>query len=302
MIILLTGSSGQLGQELKPHLGRLGRVIPVDRVVTPDDRGTVVQELGELGPLEILLNRRRPDVIVNAAAYTAVDHAEEDSQTAYRINEDLPGCLARWCQRNGRAMLHYSTDYVFSGEKGSPYREDDPTGPLGVYGASKLAGEQAIEASGCRHLVLRTSWVYSGHGKNFVLTMLRLAREMPSLSVVSDQVGCPTWARNLAAVSRHAVQHLGRDGETTGIFHYCDRDAVSWYEFARMIFENAVRMGLLQRMPEMTPVPTSGFPQKAARPLYSVLDASRIHRTFGIEQAGLEESLQSCLGEIEVDD
>ncbi len=151
--------------------------------------------------MEILLNRMQPDLIVNAAAYTAVDRAETESEAAFRINAELPGCLARWYARNDRLLLHYSTDYVFSGEAREPYREDAPTGPLNVYGESKLAGEWAITASGCRHLVLRTSWVYSGHGNNFVLTMLRLARERPTLSIVADQIGCPTWARNLARVS-----------------------------------------------------------------------------------------------------
>ena len=302
MIILLAGSAGQLGQELQPQIGRLGRVIPVDRAVGPDDRDTVIQELGELGQVEVLLNRTRPDMVVNAAAYTAVDLAEDEPDAAYRINGDLPGCLARWCARNERVLLHYSTDYVFSGQADRPYTEDDPTGPLGVYGASKLAGEQAISASECRHVILRTSWVYSGHGNNFVLTMLRLAQERPSLSVVSDQVGCPTWARNLARVTRKVLQRLSADEGMHGTFHYCDRDAVSWYGFARMIFANAARMGLLERMPEMTPVPTSGFPRKAARPLYSVLDVSRIQGSFGIQPAGLEDSLQACLEEMEADD
>lgn len=301
MNLLLTGASGQLGQELRPQLRELGRLHLVDRAVAPGDRETLVQELGDLGRVEILLNRMRPDIVVNAAAYTAVDRAEDDRETAFRINEELPGCIARWAQRNDRLLVHYSTDYVFSGNASRPYTEKDTPGPLSVYGESKLAGETAIVESGCRQLTLRTSWVYSGHGNNFVLTMLRLARERPSLSIVSDQTGCPTWARNLASVSRAVIEQYSEDENHTGrqgVYHYCDGDAVSWYEFARTIFKKAMQAGLLQRLPKMTAVPSSGFPQKAGRPLNSVLDTTRIQQDFGIEPAGLESSLESCLMEM----
>ncbi len=302
MNILLTGASGQLGQELLPELRQLGSVTQVDRAVVPGNGSLIKQDLGDLGKVEVLLNRMRPDVIVNAAAYTAVDHAEDDPDSAFRINEALPARLARWSKSNDRLLVHYSTDYVFNGESGRPYLENDPTGPLGVYGASKLAGETAISASGCQHLILRTSWVYSAHGNNFVLTMLRLARERPSLSIVSDQMGCPTWARNLAAVTRRIIDRASsaEDGAfpSSGVYHYCDRDAVSWYEFARTIFTTGAQLGLLPRLPEMTAVPSSGFPQKAKRPLYSVLNVSKINEQFGIEQAGLQQSLQACIEEI----
>ena len=301
MNILLTGASGQLGQELLPRLQKLGRVSQVDRTVEPGSSETIKQDLGDLNRVEILLNRMRPDIIVNAAAYTAVDLAEDDTETAFRINAELPGCLARWSERNNRLLLHYSTDYVFGGDADQPYAEQDPTGPLGVYGSSKLAGEWAITASKCRHVILRTSWVYSGHGNNFVLTMLRLARERPSLSIVSDQTGCPTWARNLAGVTQSVISRLASDGSSAGpqgLFHYCDGDAVTWFEFAHAIFSAAKRAGLLQQMPEMTAVQSADFPQKAERPLYSVLNTSKIREAFGIEQAGLHQALQSCLEEI----
>ncbi len=301
MNILLAGASGQLGQELLPELRQLGSVTQVDRTAVPGNSGIIQQDLGDLGKVEVLLNRMRPDVIVNAAAYTAVDHAEDDPDAAFRINEALPARLARWSKSNDRLLVHYSTDYVFNGESDRPFLEDDPTGPLGVYGASKLAGETAITDSGCRHLILRTSWVYSALGNNFVLTMLRLARERPSLSIVSDQIGCPTWARNLAAVTRRVIDQAScaEDGVVpSGVYHYCDRDAVSWYEFARTIFTTGAQLGLLPRLPEMTAVPSSGFPQKAKRPLYSVLNASRISEQFGIEQAGLQQSLQACIEEL----
>jgi dTDP-4-dehydrorhamnose reductase len=301
MNIVLTGAAGQLGQELLPRLEKLGTVVCIDRAVAPGDQKTLRQDLADLNQVEILLNRRRPDLIVNAAAYTAVDQAEADSEPAFRINAELPGCLARWSHNNDCLLLHYSTDYVFSGEASEPYREDAPTEPLSIYGESKLAGEWAITASHCRHVVLRTSWVYSAHGNNFVLTMLRLARERPSLSIVADQIGCPTWARNLARVSATVLEQIGADPggfDRWGVWHYCDRDAVSWYDFAQAIFSVALEVGLLKRLPEMTRVPTSGFPQAATRPLYSVLDTCAIRRDFGIEPVGLDASLRSCIREI----
>ena len=302
MNILLTGATGQLGHELRPQLRQLGRVSQVDHVVDPGDSVTLRQDLGDLGRVEVLLNHMRPDIIVNAAAYTAVDRAEDDTETAFRINSELPGCLARWSQRNDRFLLHYSTDFVFSGNASRPYTEQDQTGPLSVYGESKLAGERAIAASECLHVILRTSWIYSSHGNNFVLTMLRLARERPSLNIVGDQTGCPTWARNLADVTRKVIEHFASDGSDSGaqgIYHYCDSESVSWFQFARSIFSAATRAGLLQQMPEMNQVRSSEFPQKAERPLYSVLDTSKIREALGIEPAGLKCSLQTCIDEME---
>jgi len=299
--ILLTGSSGQLGRELLPQLQYLGIVSQVDRSVESASKKVLKQDLGDLNQVEIFLNRTSPDIIVNAAAFTAVDLAEDDNITAFRINAELPGCLARWSERNNCLLLHYSTDYVFSGEATRPYAEQDQTWPLNTYGDSKRAGEWAIAASKCRHIILRTSWVYSGIGNNFLLTMLRLARERPSLNIVGDQTGCPTWARNLAKVSRKVISRLTKDGPAyrlQGIYHYCDGDAVSWYDFARVIFSIATRIGLIEKVPEMTAVQSSDFPQIAERPLFSVLDTAKIHKDFGIEPAGLRQSLQSCLEEM----
>jgi dTDP-4-dehydrorhamnose reductase len=305
MSILLAGASGQLGHELRPRLKPLGKVSCIDRAVAAGEGDIQRQDLADLNRLEILLDRMRPDLIVNAAAYTAVDRAETDSESAFRINAELPGCMARWCARNDRLLMHYSTDYVFSGEASEPYREHAPTGPLNVYGESKLAGECAITASGCRHLVLRTSWVYSGHGNNFVLTMLRLARERPALSIVADQIGRPTWARNLARVSATLLERVAGNPagfDRWGIWNYCDSGIVSWYDFAKAIFDTALAAGLLSRLPNMTAVPTSGFPQAAKRPLYSVLDTTAIHEAFGIQPAGLQASLQECIGGIQKND
>ncbi|MGD2127977.1 MAG: dTDP-4-dehydrorhamnose reductase [Lysobacterales bacterium] len=305
MNILLTGSSGQLGQELMPRLRKLGSVTRVDHAASPDDRETVRQDLADLHKLEALLNRVRPDMIVNAAAYTAVDRAESEREQAFVVNADLPGCLGGWAQRNGAWLVHFSTDYVFAGDADRPYRESDPTGPLNVYGESKLAGEWAVTSSGCDHFVLRTSWVYSGHGNNFVLTMLRLAKERSKLSVVSDQIGRPTWARNLAdAAASLAFRLTGDSGAEvkSGLYHYADADAVSWFDFARSIFSVGVDFGLLERMPSLTAVRTAEFPQTAKRPLYSVLDASLITDTFGVRPRGLQESLRACLEDMRINE
>lgn len=300
MKILLSGASGQLGNELLPLLERRGEVIRVDQFAPEDDKRLIRQDLGDLGQLELLLNRTRPDLLVNAAAYTAVDQAEDQRERAFRINADMPGCLSRWCAANGRLLLHYSTDYVFSGESEQPWREQDTPGPLNVYGESKLGGEQAIAAAGARHAILRTSWVYSAHGNNFVLTMLRLARQRPALSVVADQVGCPTWARNLARVSNRVLDQLSevQGRSRSGLYHYCDGGVVSWFDFAHAIFRTAHKLGLLASLPRMEAVKSGDFPQKARRPKFSVLDTALIQNTFGIERAGLDESLLACLEEL----
>jgi len=303
MKILLTGAAGQLGQELQPLLEGLGDVTSVDRQFDgPPSAMRLNQDLGDLNRVEILLNRLQPDLIVNACAYTAVDAAEKDSSAAFRLNADLPGCLARWTQRNGGLLFHYSTDYVFDGQNRQPYGEEDQPGPLNVYGESKLAGEWAIEASRCRQIILRTSWVYSGHGNNFVLSMLRLARERPALQIVKDQTGCPTWARNLAAVSDEIINQLiGKKQESglDGLYHYCDETVTTWYDFACLIFTTAESVGLLDKSPETTPVDSSEYPQAAQRPARSVLDTTLIQKTFQINPRGLNESLTACLQELQ---
>ncbi len=305
MIILLTGASGQLGQELLPQLARYGDVTTVDRIVDPAiSPERLKMDLSDLNGVEILLNRLRPDLVFNAAAYTAVDKAENDPEPAFRMNADLPGCLARWAERNDRLLFHFSTDYVLDGQASRPYRETDETGPLNVYGDSKRAGEWAIAASKCRHIILRTSWVYSAHGSNFVLSMLRLARERPELSIVSDQTGCPTWARNLASVSGEVIGRLLKyrtDTKNDGLYHYCDSTVTTWYDFARFIFSTALGLGLLDDIPLTFPLKSSQYPQLAERPGYSVLDTAAIRDTFGVEPRGLKESLAACLQEIEND-
>lgn len=296
MNILLTGASGQLGSELYPMLSELGAVTPVDR--NPGQLGCMSFDLADLHRTEILLNRLRPDLVVNTAAYTAVDQAEKNHELAFRLNAELPACLALWCSSNQRCLLHFSTDYVFDGSAKRACREDDPTNPINVYGDSKRAGELAIQASGCHHLIVRTSWVYSTHGNNFLLTMLRLASERPQLGVVSDQTGCPTWARNLARASLQLLQAMQSEQqwlEHSGIYHYCDSTATTWYDFARMIFEQAVELGLLQTMPVLNAITSSDFPQLAERPQYSVLDTGTVRERFGIIPPDLNWSIKECL-------
>jgi dTDP-4-dehydrorhamnose reductase len=298
MNILLTGASGQLGTELRPLLRQLGQVTLLDR--NPGENPGIVQDLADLHRLEILLNRQRPDLVVNAAAYTAVDQAENNHEQAFRLNSEVPACLARWCAVNQRPLLHYSTDYVFGGAGQRPYREDDSTGPINVYGESKRAGELAIRASGCPHVILRTSWVYSSHGNNFLLTMLRLGQQRPELGVVSDQTGCPTWARNLALASLQVLQRLGGLPDWAGrggTYHYCDSTVTTWYDFAQMIFRLATEMGMLESEPQLKAIPSSDFPQLATRPGYSVLDTQLLRGRFGITPPALEASLRECLPE-----
>ncbi len=296
MNILLTGASGQLGTELYPLLSQLGDVTALD--LHPGQHGSIAQDLSDLHRFEILLNRLRPNLVVNTAAYTAVDQAENNHELAFRLNAELPACLARWCNSNHRRLMHFSTDYVFDGSGQSAYRENDPTAAINIYGESKRAGELAIQTSACHYLIVRTSWVYSTHGSNFLLTMLRLASQRPELGVVSDQSGCPTWARNLAKASVQmllAMQSEQDWEQHSGIFHYCDATITTWHDFARMIFEKAAEQGILQTVPMLKAIQSSDFPQLATRPKYSVLDTQAIQDRFGIAPPDLDWSLSECL-------
>ncbi len=300
MKVLLTGASGQLGNELYPRLLDFGEVTAVDLDCTHSNADNCRQlDLGDSAALEIMLNRLQPELIVNAAAFTAVDKAEDETELAFRINAQVPGRIARWAKGNDCALLHYSTDYVFDGSSQRPYKESDLPSPISIYGESKLAGERAIEASGCRHLIIRTSWVYSEHGSNFVLSMLALAGRRLQLSVVDDQVGCPTWARNLARASGHLIRS-GLEPSSVGkgnIYHYCDADRSSWYDFAQLVFHTAVELKLLDKAPELKRVSSGEYPQIATRPQFSVLDSLAI-RDSGFNPAGLSDSLRECMMEM----
>lgn len=300
MNILVTGAAGQLGTELLPILSARGRVTATDRKIPGNATGNWQElDICDDARMESLLDRIKPDLIVNAAAYTAVDQAETDAEIAFDVNARFPGRLARWARHNDARLVHYSTDYVFDGTATHPYLETDRPDPQNVYGQSKLEGERVIATSGCVHATIRTSWVYSSHGKNFVLSMLDLARRGISLKVVDDQRGCPTWARNLANVTDTLVaqwQVSGAD-QLGGLFHYCDDRTLSWHGFAREVFHGAARAGLLDGIPDLAPVPSSGFPQPARRPQWSVLNTDKIKSTFGIQSASFDRSIETVITE-----
>lgn len=301
MKILLTGAAGQLGTELLPLLSARGQVTATDRNIPGNAEGTWLElDICDGGKLERLLDDVTPDLIVNAAAYTAVDQAETEVETASDVNARFPGRLAHWARHNDARLLHYSTDYVFDGTASRPYLETDKADPQSVYGQTKLEGEQVIAASGCIHATIRTSWVYSSHGNNFVLSMLDLARRGISLKVVDDQQGCPTWARNLAMASDKILEQWRAAGtdRRSGLFHYSDDRTLSWYGFAQAVFECAMRAGLLNDTPDLAPVPSSGYPQPASRPKWSVLDTNKIKSTFDIHPAPFNRSLEAVMDEV----
>ena len=292
MRILLLGGNGQVGRELRRSLSPLGELVVATRDGADAD---VAGDFGAPESLAGLVAQVVPDVVVNAAAYTAVDTAETDVDAAFRINAEAPAAIAAACAESGALLVHYSTDYVFDGSASRPYREDDATAPLGVYGASKLAGEEAIRASGARHAILRTAWVYASHGRNFLLTMLRLANERDELRVVADQWGAPTSAAWIADATAAAIRHGVADA---GTWHLVASGQTSWHGFASAIMEDAHALGLLARMPKVTPIATSEFPTPARRPGYSVLDTTRLRADFGILPPGWRDDLRATLREM----
>jgi dTDP-4-dehydrorhamnose reductase len=269
--ILLTGATGQVGWELRKTLAPLGEVKFFDRFGL---------DLADIPSLVAAVRSLQPDIVVNAAAYTAVDKAESERDLAFAVNATAPRVLAEEAKRIGAMLVHYSTDYVFDGEKADSYVEDDATRPINVYGESKLAGERAILASGCRHLILRTSWVYGSRGKNFYITMRRLAKERAELKVVDDQIGAPTSS---LAIARATAQLLPRGAE--GLFHMTAGGETSWCGFARAIFERA-RIDTL-----VAPIRTADYPTPAARPRNSRLDCSKLRAAHGVSLAPWDESL-----------
>jgi len=294
--ILLLGANGQLGQELRRALAPLGTIVATTRSgALPDGSACEVADFDQPASLAALLDRVRPTVVVNAAAYTAVDRAEGDRDAAFRANADAPGVLAHWCAQAGVPLVHYSTDYVFDGQGTRPYREDDATAPLGVYGASKLAGEQAIRAAGGRHLIFRTAWVYASHSANFLRTMLRVGAERDVLRVVADQVGTPTPAALIADVTAQALQH---DGALSGTWHLTAKGETSWHGFAEAIFADAVATGVLPRAPIVEAISTAEYPTPAKRPAYSHLDVAKLEQDFGVVlprwQDGLKRVIADC--------
>ena len=296
MKALLLGANGQVGQELLRALAPLGQVVATTRSgVLPNGKACEVADFNQPDSLAVLLQRIRPDVVVNAAAYTAVDRAEEDQEAAWRANADSPGVLARWCAQEKVPLVHYSTDYVFDGQGQRPYREDDVTAPLGVYGASKLAGEEAIRAAGGRHLIFRTAWVYASHGQNFLRTMLRVGAEREELKVVADQIGTPTPAALIADVTAQAIQH---PAELSGTWHLTANGETSWHGFAAAIFAGAQARGLIARAPKVLSITTAEYPTKAKRPAYSRLDTGRLQADLGIVLPDWREGLARVMDEL----
>lgn len=285
MKILLTGASGQVGHELERSLQGLGQVVAVDRRR---------MALDQLDQVRQVIREVQPQLIVNPAAYTAVDQAESEPQLAQRINADAPAVMAEEAKRLGAALVHYSTDYVFPGDQPGARREGDATGPANVYGASKLAGEQAIIASGVPHLIFRTSWVYGMRGKNFLLTMLRLAQEREELRIVADQHGAPTWSRTIADTTALVLAQSRGGGdrwwqENGGVYHLASQGETTWHGFTEAILAQA---GIACRL---LPITSSEYPVPAKRPQYSVLDSGKLMERF-CNLPTWQESLRLCMG------
>jgi dTDP-4-dehydrorhamnose reductase len=280
--ILLLGKKGQVGWELARALAPLGEVTALGRAEL---------DLADVPRLIATVRALQPDAIVNAAAYTAVDKAESEQDAAFDVNATAPRVLAEEAKRSGALLVHFSTDYVFDGAKATPYVEEDPTNPLNVYGASKLAGERAILAAGCRHLILRTSWVYGPRGANFMLSMLRLARERPQLRVVDDQVGAPTSSRAIADATAAVLVRAMASPGLEGLYHLTASGETSWCGFARAIL---ARAGI--EIP-VVPIPTEQYPTPARRPRNSRLDCARLRAAFGVTLAPWQESLAEAMRE-----
>jgi dTDP-4-dehydrorhamnose reductase len=287
--ILLLGSTGQVGSELRRAAQALGDVVIASRAEA---------DLDVPGSIVGVVERSRPDIIINAAAYTAVDAAEADEERAFRINATTPGLLAEEARRRDVWLVHYSTDYVFDGTAG-PYRETTATNPLNAYGRSKAAGEEAIRRSGCRHLILRTSWVYGRMGKNFVNTILRLARERDELRIVSDQIGAPTWSRRIALTTIAILADLdlrAQVSDVVGTYNLTNNGSTNWYEFAKLIVEHTSDSRALT--PRIQAIRSDEYPTLATRPKDSRLDCGKIVRTFGVTLPHWRDDVVSCLDEM----
>ncbi|MCU1760422.1 dTDP-4-dehydrorhamnose reductase [Pseudomonas sp. 14P_8.1_Bac3] len=285
MRILVCGQHGQVSRELQQRLN------VSNEVVVP---GRDQLDLTQPEHIRQRVRQVRPDLIINAAAYTAVDQAESEPDVAFAINATAPGILAEEALVLGIPLIHYSTDYVFDGSINAPYTEDDTPNPLGVYGQSKLAGEQAITAVQGQHLILRTSWVYSTHGRNFLLTMQRLLQEKPELRIVADQIGAPTWAGTIANSTLALIERwqTGQAGDW-GTYHLTAQGETSWFGFAQAIGEALKEQG--KPCAQLLPIPSSDYPTPATRPLNSRLDCSRLLREWGVSQPDWQTALHECL-------
>ena len=290
MKILLLGKNGQVGWELQRSLSPLGELVALDSKQC---------DLTDFDALAGIVRNAAPDVIVNAAAYTAVDKAESEPDLARMVNAQSVALLAEHAAQSGAWLIHYSTDYVFDGSGEKPWLEADQTGPLNVYGATKLEGERLISQSGCKHLIFRTSWVYGARGGNFARTMLRLAKERDALRVIDDQTGAPTGADMIADVTAHAIRLAMRCPEVAGLYHLAAGDATTWHGYASFVLDYARAAGVALKASEICPVPTSAFPTPAKRPHNSRLNTEKLQSTFDLYlprwQAGVERMLTEVL-------
>jgi dTDP-4-dehydrorhamnose reductase len=294
--ILLLGDQGQVAWELKRALATLGKVTCVGRRTEPRRI-----DLSNPGEISALISDLEPDWIINAAAYTAVDKAEEEEQVATRINGEAPGILAKEAHRIGALLVHYSTDYVYDGSKDDSYIEADKPNPQSAYGRSKLLGDENIVGSGCAHLIFRTSWVYGPRGKNFLLTIRSLARQKEELRIIADQIGCPTSARSIAEATSQVLSQLSLDrekwAEHSGIYHLVSGGSGSWYDFAsHIVGQQSLHEDILTKT--LSPIATHEYPLPAARPANSVLDTHKLQKTFGIFMPDWRHALDQVLDEL----
>ncbi|WP_153162073.1 dTDP-4-dehydrorhamnose reductase [Zoogloea sp. 1C4] len=296
MKILLLGKNGQVGWELQRSLAPLGEVIALDHDGAPGLSGDFAQPES----LAATVRDVAPDLIVNAAAHTAVDKAESEPELARAINALAPGVLAREAAALGALLVHYSTDYVFDGSGDAPWTEDAPTGPLSVYGATKLEGEQLIRDSGCRHLIFRTSWVYAARGGNFAKTMLKLAADRDALTIIDDQHGAPTGAELLADVTAQAARMTLVSPELAGTYHLAAGGETTWHGYAHHVIEFARTRGVAIKVARdaIRPVPTSAFPTPAKRPANSRLDTRKLQQAFGLVLPAWQSGVERMLTEI----
>lgn len=290
MRILLTGCKGQLGRHLAPRLARLGEVIATDR-----EGGDFQCDLSDQRLLNKTLQRVKPDIVVNPAAWTAVDRAEDEPELAAKLNHDLPGWIGSWCADNDALLLHFSTDYIFSGPKDRGWREDDEPSPGNVYGRTKLDGESAVAASGARAVIVRTAWLFSHLPGNFLSAILTRAGRGQPLRIVSDQFGSPTWAGHLADATVALLERRERLPEHYSVFNFAGKGCMSWHEFGQLAVERATQIGALDETVPVSPIESANWPQKAKRPVWSVLDCSRYEAFTGLEAPTVEHGLDQCL-------
>lgn len=290
--ILLLGKNGQVGWELQRSLAPLGKVIALDR----NGEDGLCGDISDLDGLRHTIEQIKPDILINAAGYTAVDQAQSEPELSAQLNHHAPALMAELMKAQSGCLVHYSTDYVFDGSGNQPWKEADSTGPLNVYGATKLAGEQAIQASGCQHLIFRTSWVYASRGNNFAKTMLRLAQERETLNVINDQIGAPTGAELIADVTAHALRQWQDKPATAGLYHLAAQGETSWYDYAQYVFHWARSEGLPLALQSVNPIPSEDYPVPAIRPKNSRLDVQKLETTFNLQlpdwKQGVERMLQ----------